>query len=103
MLKTLHPGIISLYQVHVAYRIQKNALNSSRCRRPGDGSFFDTKRTWYRLLKDFSIHKEDAKRFLQCAMEKHAAKLFDVMTSGSCDATADQLRSNMKARLCDEM
>lgn len=77
--------------MHVAYKINKSALKSSCCRRPGEGSFFVAKRTWYRLLKDFPVRTEDERRWLPCAFEKDAAKVFDDVTGRNYNGTADQL------------
>lgn len=96
------PSMCSFYQVHLAYETYESALESFRCHLQGQGSFFDARRTWYRLLKNFSIRKEDERLLLPCAFEKDTAKLFDIVPSSNCSATADQLCFLSEARLCNK-
>lgn len=90
------------YKVHMACNFDRSALESSSCRRPRDGLFFDAKRTWYRFLKDFSVHREDVRRLLPCDYEKDAAEVLDIVPSSSHNAAADQSWSLLEARLCNQ-
>lgn len=92
----------SLNPVKAAYKIYESALETSGCRRPGDGSFFDANRTWYRLLKDFPISKEDKTRHLPCALEWNAAKVLDDEASIRWEATVDQLWDLFEVRSCNK-
>lgn len=46
------------YPVHSVHKIYDSVLENSGCRWEEDGLFPKAKRTLYRLLKEFSIHKE---------------------------------------------
>lgn len=62
--------------------------------------FFRFQTTWYRLLQDFLIHKEDESRLLPSAFEKYSANVFGAVASGKCEPTADLLWNRLEARLC---
>lgn len=81
----------SLHSIHVAYKIYKSAVENSRCCRAEDGSSFEIRRTWYRSLMYFSVHKEDGRRLFSCAFERDAARVFDSLAGIHGEAAADQL------------
>lgn len=92
----------SFFQVHAAYKIYKRTLESFRYKRPGDGSFFDARLPWYRLLKDLSICIEEERPLLPRAFENDAARVLGDVVSSNYKATADQLYSPLEAKLCSK-
>lgn len=56
--------------ITVAFKIYKNAFEESHYRRIEDGSFFDAKRTWERLLKDLDVAKTAERRLRPYEFEK---------------------------------
>lgn len=76
-------------------------MESSLCHGAEGRSFFDLKRTWYRLLKDIFIQQKDERRLLSCAFERYTARVFDNVARNHWNATANELRDHLEARLCN--
>ena len=89
-----------LYPIATAFKIYKSALEQSRCKKIGDGSFFDGKRTWERLLKDFPIEKKTERRLMPSAFEKDAQRVYEEVAGSSFEASAEELWSLLEVRLC---
>lgn len=91
-----------VYPIAVAYKIYRSAFDSCRCKKIGDGSFFDAKRTWNRLLKDFPITVPAERRILSNAFEKDAQRVFEEVASTNTEATATELGDLLEVRLCNQ-
>lgn len=91
-----------IYPVSVAYKIYKSAFENTHCKRIGDGSFFDAKRTWERLLKDFPITKPAERRLMPYAFEKDARRVYEEIASTHTEASASKLWDMLEVRLCSK-
>lgn len=91
-----------IYPISVAYKIYKSAFESVHCRKIGDGSFFDTKRTWLRLLKDFPISERAERRLMPYAFEKDALRVYEEVAGEHTEATSAELWGLLEHRLCNE-
>ena len=90
-----------VYRISVAYKIYRSAFEGTRCRKIGDGSFFDAKRTWERLLKDFPISKKAERRLMSNAFEKDAQRMFEEVVSTHASDTAATLWDLLATRFCN--
>ena len=91
-----------LYPIATAFKIYKSALEQSRCKKIRDGSFFDAKRTWERLLKDFPIEKKAERRLMPSAFEKDAQRVYEEVAGSNLKASAEELWSLLEVRLCNK-
>lgn len=100
--RSLKVAEYEVYPTSVAYKIYKSALEHARCKKIGDGSFFDSKRTWERLLKDFPIMESSERRLLPYAFEKDARRVYEEVASMHTEASAAELWGLLETRLCNK-
>lgn len=92
----------STFPIRVASVICKRALENSLWRGARDGPFLDAAHTWYRLLKDFSVHEEDERRFHLCELERDATRASGSVAGVHVKAAAGQLWYLPEAMLCSK-
>ncbi|CDF32828.1 unnamed protein product [Chondrus crispus] len=78
-------------------------VQSTCCRRIGDGSFFIAKRSWDRLCKDFPTTTTGRKRLLPLAFDGDARFVYEEIAGFNPDATCDELWKLLGNRLCNEI
>lgn len=95
-------GNYLVYPAGVAYKIYKSALENTRCRKIGDGSFFDDKHNWQRLLADFPIREADERRLMSYAFDRAAQRVYEEVASENRDCSATTLWELLETRLCNK-
>lgn len=91
--------VYGIYHVDSVYEIYNGGMESSRSKKIGDGSFFDAKRDWMRLQRDFPIRKEDELRLLPRVFDKEAQCGYEEVVSSNVDASAAELWKLLEGRL----
>lgn len=93
---------VTLYTTHRAFKIYEKALERSRCKRIGDGSFFTAKRKWDRLVRDFPISEASKLRLIPLAFDGDAERVFDDVSGENIGCTSDELWEHLQTRLCND-
>lgn len=93
-------GDYKVYPVSIACKIYQSAFANAHCKKVGDGSFFDAKRTWRRVLRDFPITKIAERWLMPYSFEKDARRVYEEMGSRHIDVSADALWELLEVRLC---
>ena len=92
-----------VYPTHIAYKIYQKGMQSTRCKRIGDGSFFIAKRSWDRLTRDFPTTKSGMKRLLPLAFDCDARFVYEEIAGVNPDANCEELWKLLGMRLCNEV
>lgn len=92
-----------VYPTHVAYKIYQKGMQSTRCKRIGDGSFFIAKRSWDRLAKDFPTTETGMRRLLPLAFDSDARLVYEEIAGVHQEASCDKLWELLGKRLCNEV
>lgn len=63
------------YPISVAYNIYQSDSENPHCKNIGNGSFFDAKRIWERLIWDLPIKKAAERRLLPIVFQRDARRV----------------------------
>ena len=78
-------------------------MQSTRCKRIGDGSFFIAKRFWDRLTRDFPRTRAGMKGFLPLVFDRDAIFAYYEIAGVNPDASCEELWKLLRMRLCIEI
>lgn len=92
-----------LYPTHIAYKIYQKGMQTIRCRRIGDGSFFIAKRSWNRLTKDFPTTDAGKKRLLPLAFDGDARLVYEEIAGVHPDSNCEEFWTMLGKRLCNDI
>ena len=96
-------GDFEIYPTHSAYEIYQKGLESTHCRRIGDGSFFVSRRCWDRLVADFPTTRAGRKRLLPLAFDGDARLVYEEIASFNPDLSFEKLWDLLSKRLCNDI
>ena len=92
-----------IYPTHIAYKIYQKGLQSTRCKRIGDGSFFVAKRCWDRLPVDFPTTQAGMKRLLPLTFDGDARLVYEEIANLNPNSSYLKLWDLLSKRLCNEI
>ena len=82
-----------------AHKLYSREFFGDRVSKIGDPQFCAARKTWKRLMRDFSVHPDELRRLVGVAFMGPAKRIYEEVTSLHLNAEADELWDLLESKL----